>query len=465
MSQSSVDFAVVGAGPAGLSAASMAAKYGAKVVVLDEQGSPGGQIYRKIEQQEKAHLSVLGPDYAAGFTLTDTFRRSDITYIPQARVWTMNGAGEIGVTHPDGSDMINVKKMIIASGAMERPVPFPGWTLPGVMNAGAGQVLFKAHQLVPSEDVVLAGSGPLLLLLAWQYLRAGIKIQALLDLTPMSNHFGALKHLPKALLAHRYLRKGLFYEWQLKRAGIKILRNITDLRAIGDSKLTAVQFTHKGQIKVLNTEHLLVHFGVIPVNHLSQVAGCSHHWHESQQCWRPDVDEWGLSSDANIYIAGDGAGIAGAKSAEFSGSLAALHGLSSLGQISETQRDNLASPVFIQQKREQRIRPFLEAYFRIPDSLLAVKEDQTIVCRCEEVSAATVRKAVKSGHQDNNQVKFLTRCGMGPCQGRQCSAPVSHIVANTLGTPIEEAGYYRARPPVNSLSLQELAAMFPEEQE
>ena len=465
MSHAQYDIAIIGGGPAGLSAAVQASKLGADVVLLDEQASPGGQIYRSIEQQSERQSELLGPDYQYGKLLVQNFRQSATQYLPESRVWSINDKREIGFTNPHGTHVIATKNIIIASGAMERPVPFVGWTLPGVMNAGAGQVLFKAQNVLPSEDVVLAGSGPLLLLLAWQYLRAGVKIQALLDMTPMSNHFRAIKHLPRALLTHRYLRKGLSYEWALKRAGIKTVRNVSELRAVGDRKLETLEFIVKGQKRQLNTQHLLVHFGVIPVNQLSQVAGCQHHWNDSQQCWRPDADKWGQSSLPGIYISGDGADIAGGKSAEYAGNIAAIHSLCSLGILDQSQRDNLAQPYQKTLHDDRRVRPFLEAYFRLPSTMLAVNDEQTIVCRCEEVTAGQIRQAVQSGHTDNNQVKCLTRCGMGPCQGRQCSPAVGHIVAFTSGKDVEQSGFYRARPPVNTLSLQELASLYPEEQE
>ena len=170
MSHAQYDIAIIGGGPAGLSAAVQASKLGADVVLLDEQASPGGQIYRSIEQQSERQSELLGPDYQYGKLLVQNFRQSATQYLPESRVWSINDKREIGFTNPHGTHVIATKNIIIASGAMERPVPFVGWTLPGVMNAGAGQVLFKAQNVLPSEDVVLAGSGPLLLLLAWQYL-------------------------------------------------------------------------------------------------------------------------------------------------------------------------------------------------------------------------------------------------------------------------------------------------------
>ena len=348
---------------------------------------------------------------------------------------------------------------------MERPVPFPGWTLPGVMNAGAGQILFKAHGIVPADGVVLAGSGSLLLLLAWQYMHAGVNVKALLDVTPMVNHLYALPRLPRALLAHHYLTKGLAYKRDLKRAGISTWHNINALKAWGEDRLASVSFVHNGREQSVDTDTLLIHFGVIPNTQMSRVAGCRHLWDDSQQCWRPALDPWGNTSVDGILVAGDSGGIGGARAAEHAGRVAAYRVLYALGKLNRKERDRLARNDRRWMCDDLHVRPFLEAFFRISDDMLQVLDDDTVVCRCEEVTAGQVRAAVAGGHHDSNQVKFLTRCGMGPCQGRQCADVVSHIVASSTGKPVSAIGHYRERPPVNPLTLGQLAELYPEETE
>ncbi len=457
--------AVIGAGPAGLAAASLAAGQGIEVALFDEQPAPGGQIYRGIESAPPQRAAQLGAEYLRGEELVRAFRASGAQYFPDTRVWSLNPQREIGLLQEGRPQMVTADQVLIAGGAMERPVPFPGWTLPGVMNAGAGQILFKAHGIVPVDGVVLAGSGPLLLLLAWQYLHAGVEVQALLDLTPMVNHLFALPRLPRALLARHYLTKGLFYKRDLKRAGISTLHNVSGLRAHGRDRLEAVGFRHRGRCETLATELLLIHFGVIPATHLTRVAGCRHDWDRGQQCWRPRVDAWGQTSVPGILVAGDGAAIGGARTAEHAGRLAALQALHALGRLDTGSRDRLGRQDRKWMQEDLHIRPFLESFFRISDAMLRVPDDDTLVCRCEEVSAGTVRAAVANGHLDSNQVKFLTRCGMGPCQGRQCSQAVAHIIAAASGKAVAETGHYRERPPVNTLTLAQLATLYPEERE
>jgi len=453
---------IIGAGPAGLSAAAVAAEYGLEVALLDEQKTPGGQIYRAMETIPTERTSLLGAEYRHGRKLVSQFRNASVDYFPDTQVWSLQAGAtsnkyEIGLLHDDSAQLISADQVLLTNGAMERPLPFPGWTLPGVMNAGAGQILFKAHGIVPADGVVLAGSGPLLLLLAWQYKHAGVKIRAILDLTPMHNHLRALPFLPRALLARHYLVKGLGYKTELKQAGISTLHNVSALRANGESQLESISFKHKGKQHTIETDLLLTHFGVIPQIQLSQAAGCLHLWDKSQQCWRPKLGAWGNSSIDGILIAGDGAGIGGARTAEHAGRLAAMQILYTLGRIEKHERDQLAKNDKKWMAAERHIRPFLEAFFHIPAKLLREPVDSTVVCRCEEVTAGEIRQAVADGHGDSNQVKFLTRCGMGPCQGRQCAEAVAHIVAATTGHTKPEGGLYRTRPPVTPLTFGQLA--------
>ncbi len=455
---------IIGGGPAGLSAAALAAEHGLACALIDEQAEPGGQIYRAIESIPEPHAKLLGSEYQRGKGLAQAFRNSSDDYLPETRVWSLNADLQIGATRQDQAYMLSADRIIIASGAMERPVPFPGWTLPGVMQAGAGQILFKTAGLVPDNGVVLAGSGPLLLLLAWQYLHAGVEIKALLDVTPLGNHLTALPKLPKALLAHHYLTKGIAYQIDLKRAGVPMYLGVSDLKAEGDEKLQTVQFKHRGKTKTLESELLLTHFGVIPQIALTEAAGCRHDWDGNQQCWRPQHDDWGKTSIEKLWIAGDGAGINGARSAEHAGRLAALDVLHSLKLIAVEKRDQLSKKDRQWMLADRHIRPFLEAYFQLPKSLLTVPQDDTVVCRCEEISAGEIRAQVNNGHDNSNQLKYFTRCGMGPCQGRQCSNAVAHIVADCSGKSIPETGLFRGRPPIAPLTLKQLAAMDVEEQ-
>jgi len=452
-------YAVIGAGPAGLAAATVAARAGVEVTVFDEQPSPGGQIFRAIEQVPAARAGVLGTDYRCGAGLVSDFRASGARYFPDSTVWSVDATRELGVLRAGKASLLQAERILITGGAMERPVPFPGWTLPGVMNAGAGQILLKSAGLVPADGVVLAGTGPLLLLLAWQYVQAGVTVKALLDVTPWRNWLKALPKLPAALLARHYIVSGLGYQRDLHRAGVREIHGISGLQAVGEEQLTAVRFRHRGKSRTIETGLLLTHFGLLPHTQLTRDAGCAHDWDDRQVCWRPRVDDWGNSSVPGIGVAGDNAAIGGARAAGHAGRLAAFETLRALGWIDTAERDRRAAADRQWLAADLRIRPFLETLYRPSPDTLDVEEDATIVCRCEEITAGEIRRALREGHTEVNQVKYLTRCGMGPCQGRQCGPALTHILAAAQGRPVDAVGAFRIRPPVRPITLAQLAAL------
>jgi len=453
------ELVIIGAGPAGMAAASTAAGLGVDTLVLDQQPAPGGQIFRGIGQAGPAHLELLGSDYQAGAEQVASFVHSGADYQPDTAVWSLGADGELGILHRGEASLISARRVLIAGGAMERPLPFPGWTLPGVMNAGGAQILMKSSRLVPLDGVVIAGTGPLLILLAWQYMRAGVAVQAVLELAPRKNLWRAGLRLPAALRAGHYLTRGLRYLLALRRAGIRVTYGVSDLQAVGNDRLEAMTFHTGGREQTLETGNLLVHFGLVPGIQLTEAAGCHHQWDDGQQCWRPQADAWGNSSVDGIAVIGDGATIGGAVAAVHAGRLAGLEAARAMGHIDAAGRDRLAVDDRQWLQDDLRIRPFLESLHRLPDTLLSGIADNTLVCRCEEITAGEVRAAVRAGHRDPNQVKFITRCGMGPCQGRQCGQAVANIVAAACDRPVSEVVPFRVRPPLRPISMGELSML------
>jgi NADPH-dependent 2,4-dienoyl-CoA reductase/sulfur reductase-like enzyme len=446
--------AVIGAGPAGLAAATEAARRGLDTVVLDEQSAPGGQIYRAITETPVRDPAVLGPDYWRGQALAEDFARSGAAYVPNAAVFSVTPDPYVLVSVAGAARVIRAERVIVATGALERPVPIPGWTLPGVMTVGAAQILLKTAGLVAQAPLVLAGSGPLLWLFAAQHLAAGGAIAALLDTTPRSNFWAAAPHLP-AFLASPYARKGLRLLAAVRRR-VRVIADVTALRAEGDGRLETVVYRRgRGAEQRLAAGLLLLHQGVVPHLNLPLAVGFVPLWDDAQQCFRPIEGGYG---DQPIAVAGDGAGIAGAEAAAASGRLAALDALHRLGRIDAAERDRAAAPARAELARWTRGRRFLDALYR-PARQFRVPADDTIVCRCEEVTAGQVREAVRIGVTGPNQLKAFLRCGMGPCQGRLCGLTVNAVIANERGVAPDQVGYYGIRPPVKPITLGELAAL------
>jgi NADPH-dependent 2,4-dienoyl-CoA reductase/sulfur reductase-like enzyme len=446
-----VDLAIIGAGPAGMAAATLAAELGLATVLVDEQDMPGGQIYRGIERSPDP--AKLGADYAAGAALVGAFRASAAQYRPATTVWHVDPAGVLSVMSDGKSDTIATSRILVATGAIERPVPLRGWTLPGVMTAGAAQIVLKTAGLVPEGRAVLAGQGPLLYLLAWQLVQAGAPPLAVLETTGSANYVAGAAHLGEWWAGRRDLIKGLGLILGLRRAGVSLRRGVRGLRAIGREKLEAVGWDG-GEIAA---DLLLLHEGVIPNTQISLGLQLEHSWDAAQLCWRPVLNEWGRSSQVNVSIVGDGGGIAGAAAAVSSGRLTALDVAAALGKIDAAERDRRAAPIRAALRRDTALRPFLDALYHPAPAVLNPPDD-VIVCRCEEVTAMQIRRAVRLGAAGPNQAKAFLRCGMGPCQGRLCGPTVSAVMAAARGVPIAEIGTYRPRAPYKPITLGALAA-------
>ncbi len=459
------DLVIIGAGPAGMAAAINAHKLGLKFKILDEQSQPGGQIYRNIENNINLGETcnqlkdILGTDYYAGSGLYNDFKELPDVYISGAVVWQVE-AGRLYYSKAGKGYSIQAEHVLIANGALERPFPILGWTLPGVMTAGSAQILLKNPALAV-EDAVFAGSGPLFYLIISQYLKAGIKVKAILDTTPTINYFNALKELFSALKGTGYLLKGLKLIREIKASDTLFIKGVNMLEAHcgTEDQLTAVSYTVGNKTSSIETRQLFLHQGIVPNVNLAMASNCQHFWSEKQLCWQPQLDKWGQSSQQHISITGDGSAILGAIGSRLQGAIAVQNIAVVLNKISASQRDINTHKLFVQLKREQDFRPFLDTLYRPLDSLRKPVHKETIVCRCEEVKVADVEQAISNGCMGPNQLKSFTRAGMGSCQGRQCGLTISELTASLTKQSVADTGYYRIRAPIKPVTLAELASL------
>lgn len=454
------DLAIIGAGPAGLSAAIEAAALGLSVTVIDEQPAPGGQIFRNVERAA-ADPALAGEYGGDGAALVRRFRAAvqagGIDYRPSTTLWHLDTVGGVlSLRGEGGTGSLVARRVLLATGAQERPVPIPGWTLPNVLTAGAAQILLKQAGAVPQGRTVLAGQGPLLWLLADQLARAGAAPALLLETTPR----GALRQALPAGLAgaglwrgRAMLAKGATLMAAARRAGMQVVPHVSGLRAEGEGRLQRIVWDG-GRTEA---DTLLLHEGVIPSTHVSRALGLPHLWDDAQLCWRPEVDSWGATPHPLLAVAGDGAGIGGWQAATATGALAALDAAHRLGLLPEHARDSRAVPHRHLLRRMLALRPFLDRLYAPAPGVLAPADDATIVCRCEEVTAGQVRAAAALGATGPNQAKAYLRTGMGPCQGRMCGTTVAAVIAESRGISIAEAGALRPRAPFKPITVGELA--------
>lgn len=451
------DLAIIGAGPAGMAAAAKATEIGLRCTVLDEQAKPGGQIYRAVTETSPQMQAVLGDDYAKGAQLATQLEHPSVTYLPGSVIWQIDPDNRITFTGPAGPQQISPRHILLATGALERPVPIPGWTLPGVMTAGAGQILLKQSGLMP-ENAVLVGCGPLLYLLAVQLIRAGTPPLALIELQSRPAYIAALAHMLPALRNIPVLQKGRDMLREIRQARVPRFIGAEDPHISGTDCATGITFRHRGASHHLDADTVLLHAGVTPNIQITSALGLAHRWYARNQCFEPMTDTFGAVPDRAIHIAGDGAGIAGADAAKISGALAAVDIGYRLGHLTAGKHASETHRLRRGLDRENAIRPFLETLFAPPADILTPADD-TILCRCEEVTAGTVRQIAKAGCVGPNQAKSFCRAGMGACQGRYCGATTTQVLAQANGRSPTETGHLNQRFPTKPVTLGELAML------
>ncbi len=443
-----LDLIIVGAGPAGVSAAIEARAHGLSVLVLDDNPAPGGRIWQALETR-----GAQDQDDADALRILQAFRGCGVHAHWCATVWAIEPDGTVFWSTDHAAHSARAQRILLATGTTERPMPIPGWTLPGVMTVGGAQIALKTAGLLPGGTTWIAGQGPLLLLYTVQALRAGGRIAGVLDLSDGTAPLRALRHLPAAFAAAGELRKGLAWRREIARAGVRWI-SATDVRAIGDDRLAHIEFRAGGRRHREAADLLLLHDGVIPSVQLTGALGCAHLWDTAQHCWKPVVDAWGATSVPHILVSGDGAGVWGAAAAAVRGRITAIAVVHALGHIDTAMRDTAAAPLRALLARHRAVRPFLDVLYRPRTPYL---DDATIVCRCEEVTVGAIREAARLGCLGCNQLKAFTRCGMGSCQGRMCAATVAEVLAAARSVPVREIEPYRARFPTKPVTVGEVA--------
>lgn len=453
----SADLIVIGAGPAGMSAARRAADFGLSVLVLDEQPTPGGQIYRDVDRASKTRGTILGKDFTEGQTLTRGLVHENITHLRGAVVWQIEDGTRVAFTRNGKGALAKGKRILFATGALERAMPLPGWTLPGVLTAGAAQILLKQSGIA-CERAVLVGSGPLLYLVATQMVRAGVPPLALVETQTKRDLVKSLQHFGGALRGWPYLLKGLRMLWELRRAGVPRHVGASHIAVEGDRSASGVTFSLGDTKHRIDCDTVLLHHGVVPNTQAARSVDIPHRWDDAQGCFVPECDKWARTVVSTIFMAGDGAGIGGAKAAALAGEIAALAIAHDLEIMTIKERDAAAHPLQRDLDAERAARPFIDSAYP-PYAGALTPSDDTIICRCEEVTAGDIRRMAGLGCLGPNQAKAFGRAGMGPCQGRYCGLSVTRILSDTNEITPDETGYYRIRPPLKPVTLGEIAAL------
>jgi len=456
-----VPLVIVGGGPGGLSAAIAAARVGTRVLVIDENLQAGGQIYRQLPSSfEVKEPAGLGPDYADGQALLARVREfSDAVEIwNDALVWSVFESNQLAVARNEELILLDAQAIIVATGAYERPVPVPGWTLPGVMTAGGAQVLLKSQRVRPGRRVLLAGTGPLPLVVANQMLNAGMEVVALAESAAMLR---AWRFLPDLMRQPGLIRQGLSYMYRLKRAGVQMLRSYA-LRSIqGEGQVTSAVVgpvdsrgrPAPGFEKTFEVDTVCIGYGLIPSIWLTGMLGCRHVYNPLVGGWVPWFDETMQTDRPGIFVAGDGAGIAGVLSAKMQGTIAGVHAAAHAGSITRDQAVQAALPELRRLESMDRFRRAMDRIYQVYPDLYANVTDDTIVCRCEGITAGEIRSAIRAGTTNLNDIKKRTRSGMGYCQGTNCQPAIAAMLAREFGADPAAIKMVTTRPPARPIPL------------
>jgi len=451
--------AIVGAGPAGLRAAITLAETGLRPVLIDETPRVGGQIYRQPpSERQRPPRALYGFEAGKARALFERFASlgARIDHRPDTLVWQVENRQVHLLAQGVRTEVLGFDALVLATGAAERVLPFPGWTLPGVFTLGAAQVALKAQAALVGPRVVFAGSGPLLYLVAWQYLLAGARVLAVLDSAPPD---APLRALPEMLARPSMVAKGALWLARLRAAGVPVHRGARLLRAEGPASAPRVQRLHwrqAGRERVLECDAVAFGHGLRSETQLADLAGCRFEWDATDAAWRPWRDLAGRSSVAGVYLAGDGASIGGADAAELAGERAALAVLQDLGRPADARRSAALERAL---GPHRRFRAAVERLSPAPADWAQDAPDDLIVCRCEEITAGELRACVReTGARELNRLKALTRIGMGRCQGRMCSPAAARLLAQAAGCGLHEVGRLRSQPPVKPVPIAVLAA-------
>lgn len=441
------DVLVVGAGPAGLSAARTAALAGADVIVADERLLPGGQYFKPLADSQAAPPASLDRQFRDGMALRHAALQAGVRILNDTTVWAAFSPTEVAALVSGRSTLFRPKRLVLATGAYEQSLPVIGWTLPGVMTVGGLQTLARSYRVAPGQRIVIAGNGPLCLQTAAELLEGGANVVAVLEAAPRPGvmAFGAIA---KAAWADPALMfKGLALERRLQ--GILHWRHRVT-RLLGEERVRRVE---AGDM-VIDADIVALGYGFAASSELARSLGCSHRFvPRGSGSMETVTDAEGRTSIAEVFAIGDGARFGGAQAALAQGVIAGAAVARDLGRSGPS--------LFAARRAVRRAGRFQEALWRLFDAaplMAAGIDNAAIVCRCEEVTASDLRGWMRKGHNTPAALKRATRAGMGRCQGRYCAS----VIARLCSHEVDEFGLFAPRPPAKPVPIHALSVEQPE---
>ena len=460
---STPEIVVIGAGPAGIRAALEAARAGASVLVLDEYARPGGQYYRQPiwGLPTRPNQAIFG-HAEEGHARIEEAMRAGVQFLTDALVWGVFAEGAVAILSAGKPEVLTPSKLILASGGYERPVAFPGWTLPGVITAGAAQALLRGQGLLPGRRILMAGTGPLQVAVAAQLTQAGAHLAGVLE----ANSFSRLVWSgPRFWGQWGRVREALKYCRILRSGRVPLIFGRAVVRAVGNGELSGVitaeldEHWHpiaatEAEVKV---DTLCLGFGLVPNTRLARLLGCELAYVPARGGLVPVHDDNMQTPKPGVFVAGEAAGIAGATAAELQGRIAGISAALQLGKGDRIEAGKRIQAAQRELERELRFARSLNEIFAVKPGLLSLVTDDTVICRCEEITLGQLRRERSEWLSTLDAVRKVSRTGMGLCQGTMCEPLVAQLLSREMGRAVADLGSYHIRPPLKPISVGALA--------
>lgn len=463
-----VDILVVGAGPAGLAAAAAAARSGANVLVVDERAKAGGQYFKQPGSGFAVDETRIDAQFAEGIALYRDAAAAGAEFLFGATVWGAFPGPEISVSTDAGNLILSARRIIVSPGAYERPLPFPGWTLPGVMTTGAAQTLLRAYQTAPGERVLVAGNGPLNLQVARELDAAGARVVAVVELARGPSLGGAVDAVRMSIASPGLVLAGAGHLLRLIRSRVPVLYRHVVVEASGEGRVSEVAVAPvgsdgapvAGQVIRFDVDTVCLGYGFQAQSEIARALGAEYDMSTATGASSCERDSCGRTSSPAVFVTGDARGLGGARVAMAQGALAGAEAARDLGHAADGALRRALRRHRRDLRRHRRFQRALWSFYAAPPVALSVANRDTIICRCESVTLGRVEEVLSAGVGSLGALKRETRAGMGRCQGRYCAALLAQAVRGS-GCPVQgDDAFFAPRPPFKPLAIADIAGSY-----
>lgn len=453
---------VIGGGAGGLTAASIAAEAGVDVVLLDERAAAGGQFFKQPANDNLLPASLAGDaQIVDGRKLVDRALGSGVRIVSGAEVWGAFAPAEFGVLDDDGSSVYRPSRTIVATGAYQTGLPVPGWTHAGVMTTGAAQGMLRNYGTVLPGRIVIAGNGPLNLQIALELKNAGTDIRLVAESADPSLLAWAMNGLKMVYQVPRLAFDGIGFLHRLRTASVPVKFG-AELAAIRKSQqgfevdIGSVAVGGNRELETIEADVVCVGYGFQPRNEILRCLGCRHTFDPVRGHLVTERSAECETTVQGVFAVGDCAEFGGAPTALRDGVVAALAVLRSLDYDVSVQHETELRQSVRERRRHRAFQSALWSLFDAPRASARLAGEDTVLCRCENVTLGDVESAVRDGAASISGIKQRTRLGMGPCQGRYCAPVVAELLAGHTGQAVDEFSFFAPRPPLKPVRIADI---------